>query len=133
MTAYHSKHGSPRQWTGFLQHDWDRRLMPVSTEEEAWIVRPDGARIARIDHFLLGKTGGRVEYAVIDGTASAELDSAFYPLPWEMLRHDESLNAFLLNIPEERLLTGPSYTADQGPDFSYLRCVRLHNHYGLSF
>lgn len=133
MNAYSFKRASSRSWTGFLQHDWDTRLMPVRAENDLWVVRPNGVRIARVDHFLLGKTGGRIEYVVLDGSNSAELDSAYYPVPWELLRHDESMGAFLLEMTEDLLKMGPSYPINEKPDLSYMRCVRLHNHYGLFF
>jgi len=133
MTAYSVKNRSSRVWTGFLRHDWDGRLTVVRPEAEQWVVNGYGSRIARIDHFLLGKVAGRIEYAVIDGTDSPVLTAAHYPVPWELLRHEETLGGFVMSDAEERLINAPSYPIDQEPDLSYMRCVCLHNHYGLFF
>jgi len=133
MNAFSAKPARSRTWTGFLQHDWDSRLMTVRPDIGTWVLRKNGARLGRIDHFLLGKVGGRIEYAVIDGSGSDMLKTALYPVPWEMLRMDEGHAGFMLEGPEDLLINGPSYPCGEDPDLSYMRCVRLHNHYGLFF
>jgi hypothetical protein len=54
-----------------------------------------------------------------------------FALPWDMLKYDTGRDAYLVDIPEERLKNAPSFDEGKEPawgDRDYDR--RVHEYYG---
>jgi len=69
----------------------------------------DRQKIGRIDNVMIDKLGGKVAYAVLSFGGFLGLGTEHYPLPWPMLKYDESLGGYLINLSSERFKNAPRY------------------------
>jgi hypothetical protein len=69
--------------------------------------RPDGGRVGVIERLMLDKVTGRVAYAVMSFGGFLGLGSAFYTLPWSVLRFAPEHDAYVVDITENQLRDAP--------------------------
>jgi sporulation protein YlmC with PRC-barrel domain len=51
----------------------------------------NGDSVGEVKKLVLGKTSGRVAYAVLSFGGFLGIGTDYYPVPWETLRYDENL------------------------------------------
>jgi len=69
----------------------------------------DGNKIDSIERVMLGKTDGRIAYAVLSFGDFLGIGNDHYPLPWNQLSYDTSLGGYRINLTEDRLEGAPKY------------------------
>lgn len=74
----------------------------------------DGDRIGSIQRIILEKRGGRVAYAVLSFGGFWGIGDDYYPLPWEKLTYDESLDGYRIDLTREQLPRAIAPTARTG-------------------
>lgn len=74
----------------------------------------DGERIGSIKRIILEKRGGRVAYAVLSFGGFLGIGDDYYPLPWEKLTYDESLDGYRIDLTREQIESAPRLTDDDG-------------------
>ncbi len=86
----------------------------VSSEdvEGTNVYDPSGKKIGEVDHLMIDKISGRVHYAVISFGGFLSLGESHYPLPWEALSYDKTLDGFRTSVTEEQLRDSPAYDDD---------------------
>src|SRR5689334_13555941 len=67
----------------------------------------DREKIGRIDTVMIDKLSGKVAYAVLSFGGFLGLGTEHYPLPWSMLKYDEDLGGYLVNVSSERFKNAP--------------------------
>jgi hypothetical protein len=87
----------------------------------------DNNKIGEIDHLIIDKMSGRVGYAVMSFGGFMGLGHSHYPIPWNALKFDTSLDGFRTNITEKQLKDAPEFSDDSWQDRSWE--VRTHKHY----
>lgn len=70
-----------------------------------------GKSIGSIHSVMLGKTDGRVAYAVLSFGGFLGIGTNYYPVPWNALKYDTALGGYVTGITREELETAPSYDA----------------------
>ncbi len=103
----------------------------ISSErvEGTSVRRTDGEKIGTIEHLMIDKQSGKVAYAVMTFGGFLGLGQDRYALPWHALRFNPRLDAYELNIPDDRLQDAPRLTGDNWGDRSWE--TRVHEHYGF--
>jgi hypothetical protein len=66
-----------------------------------------GNRIGEIDHLMIDKVSGRVNYAVMSFGGLLGLDHKHYPLPWAKIRYDKTVDGFRTDVNEQQLRDAP--------------------------
>lgn len=74
----------------------------------------DGERIGSIKRIILEKRGGRVAYAVLSFGGFLGIGDDYYPLPWEKLTYDESLDGYRIDLTREQIEGAPRLANDDG-------------------
>ncbi|MBA3042534.1 MAG: PRC-barrel domain-containing protein [Alphaproteobacteria bacterium] len=74
----------------------------------------DGERIGSIKRIILEKRGGRVAYAVLSFGGFLGIGDDYYPLPWEKLTYDESLDGYRIDLTREQIEGAPRLADDDG-------------------
>lgn len=74
----------------------------------------DGERIGSIKRIILEKRGGRVAYAVLSFGGFLGIGDDYYPLPWEKLTYDESLDGYRIDLTKEQIEGAPRLADDDG-------------------
>jgi hypothetical protein len=69
--------------------------------------RSNGDRIGTIERVMIEKRSGKVAYAVMTFGGFFGIGEEYRALPWSLLRYDEALDAYELNLTDEQLRGAP--------------------------
>jgi sporulation protein YlmC with PRC-barrel domain len=78
----------------------------------------DGKKIGQIERVMIDKKSGQVTYAVLSFGGFLGMGEDYYPVPWESLRYDTSLEGYQAGLTEERLRGAPKYRDESSWDWS---------------
>ena len=96
------------------------------------VYNPSGDRIGSIDRVMIDKMSGRVAYAVMSFGGFLGLGSDHYPIPWALLKYNERLGGYEVNITEDQLKRAPKFRSDEPWAYgSRDRESTLYSYYGL--
>ena len=90
-----------------------------------------GNHIGQVERLILEKRGGRVSYAVLSFGGFLGIGHDHYPLPWQKLDYDTSLEGFRVDITKEQVEGAPRYSRDEDFDWSPESGRRVHDYYGV--
>jgi hypothetical protein len=116
----------------------------VSTRETTYLIasdkvegttvrRSNGDKLGTIQRVMIDKHSGKVAYAVMTFGGFLSIGNEYRALPWSLLRYNERLNAYELNVTDDQLRNAPALAGgwDTGTiDRGWERNV--HDHYGAS-
>jgi len=90
----------------------------------------DGSKIGSIDRIMLGKTDGRVAYAVLSFGGFLGIGDDHYPLPWNQLTYDTGLGGYRVNLTEDQLKGAPKYSGESWDWEDRGRAREVSDYYG---
>ena len=73
----------------------------------------NGDRIGSIERVMIDKLSGKVAYAVMSFGGFLGLGSDYYPVPWSLLKYNEQLGGYEVNITESQLKSAPKFRKDE--------------------
>ncbi len=91
--------------------------------------RSDGEKIGTIEHLMIDKRSGHVAYAVMSFGGFLGLGEEHHALPWSALHYNQRLDAYELDIPDDRLKSASALTQESWADRRWE--TRLHANYGF--
>ncbi|MEP9353260.1 PRC-barrel domain-containing protein [Xanthobacter sp. KR7-65] len=94
---------------------------------------PNDNKIGNVERLILEKMSGQVSYAVLSFGGFLGLGEDYYPVPWQMLTYDESVEGFRVNLTKEQMDNAPKYGAGEDYDWSAINDRRISEHYGVPF
>jgi sporulation protein YlmC with PRC-barrel domain len=115
-----------------IEIDETDRLIASNKVEGTTVYDEDGEKLGSIYNFMVDKTSGQVEYAVLQFGGLFGLGSDYYPLPWEKLTYDTDQGGYVVDIDKETLEGAPHYGADE-PRFDRAYGEQVYGHYGLTY
>ncbi len=87
-------------------------LLIASDKVEGTAVRNlSGDKIGTIERVMIDKRAGKVAYAVMSFGGFIGIGQDYVALPWHMLRYNENLDAYEMNITENQLRGAPAVGA----------------------
>jgi hypothetical protein len=90
-----------------------------------------GDSLGNIEEIMIDKISGQVGYAVLKYGSFLGMGGKLFALPWDQLKYDTSRDAYLVDIPEERLKDAPSYDEGTEPNWGDPQYAKnLHDYYG---
>lgn len=116
-----------------LARDESTNLISSSKVEGTAVYATDGEKIGHIDHLMIGKRSGQVEYAVMSFGGFLGVGERYHPLPWDALEYDTDRGGYVVNIDKNRLQDAPSYEEDQRPLFDRQYGESVYNYYGFIY
>ncbi len=110
----------------------------LATEETSQLIASDKVEgtavydrneehIGSIHNFMVGKTSGQVEYAVLQFGGVFGLGSDYYPIPWKKLRNNTAKGGYVVDSDRSALETGPRFA--DGGRFDESLGERARSHY----
>ena len=90
-----------------------------------------GEHIGQVEKLVLGKRNGQVSYAVLSFGGFLGIGEDYYPLPWEKLSYDETLDGFRIDISKEQVQGAPKYRRNEAYDWSSENGRSINDYYGL--
>ena len=89
--------------------------------------------LGTIRDVVLDKYDGVVRYAVLEFGGFLGLGSKLFALPWELLRYDEQVDAYVIDIDRQVLQNAPGFDSEHWPDMGAASYDSgLRRHYGLA-
>lgn len=91
---------------------------------------PDRNRIGSVKELIIEKVSGQVRYAITSFGGFLGMGRDYYPLPWNTLHYDTSLDGCVTNVTEDQLKAAPEEPAGgvwEDRDWE----TRVHRHYGV--
>jgi len=92
-----------------------------------------GDKLGSIDDLMIDKRSGQVRYAVLEFGGFLGIGTDRYPLPWNMLKYDTSLEGYVVPIDKSRLEDAPRYPEDRRPDYDDDYGRRVNDYYGVPY
>jgi sporulation protein YlmC with PRC-barrel domain len=108
-------------------------LIASNKVEGTSVYNPSGEKLGSIYNFMVDKTSGQVEYAVLQFGGILGLGSDYYPLPWDVLTYDEEQGGYVVELSKEVLEKAPHYPAKTPPQFTTRYGGEIYGAYGLPY
>jgi len=90
-----------------------------------------GEKLGSIDDLMIDKASGKVRYAVLEFGGFLGVGSDRYPLPWDVLKYDTSMEGYVVPIDKSTLEGAPRYPADDVPTYTPDYSRRVNDYYGV--
>ena len=101
-----------------VARDETTTLISSDTVEGTAVYGNDGDKIGRIENVMIEKRSGQVAYAVLSFGGFLGIGTDHYPLPWSMLRYDDGLGGYLVDLTREQIESAPRYREDESSDWA---------------
>ena len=98
------------------QTDETDRLISSDKVEGTSVYNRNGENIGTINHLMIDKVSGQVEYAVMSTGGFLGIGESYHPLPWRILSYDTALGGYVVDLDRHRLEGAPTYTPAEEPD-----------------
>jgi sporulation protein YlmC with PRC-barrel domain len=105
----------------------------ISSErvEGTTVYNQSGDKLGSIDELMIDKHSGQVRYAVLEFGGFLGMGTDRYPLPWNMLKYDTSLDGYVVPVDKAQLEKAPRYSPDERPDYTRDYGTGIDRYYGL--
>ncbi|MGJ7510995.1 PRC-barrel domain-containing protein [Variovorax sp. GT1P44] len=92
-----------------------------------------GDKLGSIDDLMIDKMSGQVRYAVLEFGGFLGMGTDRYPLPWNMLKYDTSMDGYVVPIDKNMLEGAPRYAQEEVPDYNADYNRRVNDYYGVTW
>lgn len=116
-----------------LERDETNNLISSDKVEGTPVYAPDGERVGHIDHLMIGKRSGRVEYAVMSFGGFLGIGESYHPLPWDALEYDTGQEGYVVAIDKDRLRDAPYYGQGAAPAYDRDYGQSIYSYYGIMY
>jgi len=94
--------------------------------------RPNAEKIGTIHRLMIDKESGKVAYAVLNFGGFLGIGERRFPVPWERLTYNKTLEAYELDISKEELEQAPSFAANTDFDWGdRTQEAMIYNYYNM--
>ena len=107
----------------------------ISSErvEGTTVYNQSGDKLGSIDDLMIDKMSGQVRYAVLEFGGFLGIGTDRYPLPWNMLKYDMSMDGYVVPLDKNVLEGAPRYAQEQVPDYTTDYSRRVNDYYGVTW
>jgi sporulation protein YlmC with PRC-barrel domain len=100
------------------QADETDRLISSEKVDGTTVYNRNGDRLGTVDHLMIDKFTGQVEYAVMSFGGFLGMGESYNPVPWRSLTYDVNLGGYVIDTDRSRLESAPRYTTSDQPNWS---------------
>jgi sporulation protein YlmC with PRC-barrel domain len=100
------------------QADETDRLISSEKVDGTAVYNRNGDRLGTVDHLMIDKFTGQVEYAVMSFGGFLGMGESYNPVPWRSLTYDVNLGGYVIDTDRGRLESAPRYTTSDQPNWS---------------
>lgn len=113
--------------------DPGHELIASDRVEGTKVFRPNGERIGRIDHFMVDKRSGQVEYAVMSFGGFLGLGEELRPLPWGALEYNSELEGYVVAAEDDTFRNSPFIEGASAPEWDSSYAKVLYGYWGVPY
>lgn len=92
-----------------------------------------GDKLGSIDDLMIDKRSGQVRFAVLEFGGFLGMGTDRYPLPWNLLKYDTSLEGYVVPFDKSKLESAPKYADETRPEYDDDYGRRVHRYYGVDY
>jgi sporulation protein YlmC with PRC-barrel domain len=92
-----------------------------------------GEKLGSIDDLMIDKRSGQVRYAVLEFGGFLGMGTERYPLPWNVLKYDTSLDGYVVPLDKAKLEGAPRYADERPPEYDEEYGRNVHRYYGVDY
>ena len=100
------------------QTDETDRLISSDKVDGTTVYNRNGENLGTIDHLMIDKFTGQVEYAVMSTGGFLGIGENYRPVPWDSLDYDVNLGGYIMDADRGRLEKAPRFAANAQPNWS---------------
>ena len=93
---------------------------------------PDRQKIGYIERVMIGKTSGKVSYAVLSFGGFLGMGEEHYPIPWARLTYNAKLGGYEVNLSDDQLKNAPHYATGEEWKWDQARGRDIYDYYGVA-
>lgn len=116
-----------------LERDETSNLISSRRVEGTAVYDTKGEKLGTVDHMMIGKRSGRVEYAVMSFGGFLGMGEQYHPLPWDVLNYDTEKDGYVVDIDKEKLEKGPTFERDNQPEWDRNYGETVYTYYGVIY
>jgi len=106
------------------------KLISSNSVQGTEVYGATGEHVGEIDHLMIERVSGRVAYAVMSFGGFLGMGKDFYPIPWNALKYDTTLDGYRTSVTREQVEGAPTYRGGETFDWSDNDWhKRVHDHY----
>jgi hypothetical protein len=113
--------------------DPDHNLIASDRVEGTKVYRPNGKRIGRIEHFMVDKVSGQVEYAVMSFGGFLGLGEELRPVPWGALEYDSDREGYVVAAEDDTFRNSPFIEGGTAPEWDSAYAKQLYGYWGVPY
>lgn len=108
------------------------RLIASDRVEGTDVYNPKDEKLGTVQNFMVNKSTGQAEYAVMEFGGLFGIGSDHYPIPWNMLKYDEDREGYVVNLNKSQIEGAPTYRP-KGTSFDQAYSKKIYGHYGMAY
>lgn len=108
-------------------------LIASDKVEDTPVYRPDGEKIGRISHFMVGKRSGKVEYALLSFGGFLGMGKELRPVPWDALDYNIDLGGYVVSAEEDTLKNSPYIQKGHEPAWDKAYGMHIYGYWGVPY
>ena len=116
-----------------IARDEGHDLIASDRVEGTEVFRPDGEKIGKIHHFMVGKLSGQVEYAVLSFGGFLGMGKELRPVPWDALDYDTDMGGYIVSAKEDTLRNSPYIERGREPAWDRAYGTEVFAYWGLTY
>ena len=117
-----------------VEHDETSNLISSEKVEGTAVYATDGEKIGHIDHVMIGKRNGQVEYAVMSFGGFLGIGESYHPIPWDALDYNTDQGGYVVNIDKSKLSDAPHYSSSgEPPVYDRIYGSNVYGYYGVMY
>ena len=101
-----------------LETDETNRLISSAKVHGTECYNRNGDHLGTVDHMMLDKISGQVEYVVMSFGGFLGIGESYHPLPWRSLSYDTRMGGYVVDADRARLEQAPRYMSSNLPDWN---------------
>jgi sporulation protein YlmC with PRC-barrel domain len=100
------------------QTDETDRLISSDKVDGTAVYNRTGDRLGTVDHLMIDKFTGQVEYAVMSSGGFLGIGESYNPVPWKSLTYDVNQGGYVMDADRARLEQSPRFQSGAQPNWS---------------
>jgi hypothetical protein len=94
----------------------------------------DRQEIGSIERVMIDKVSGKVSYAVLSFGGFLGIGDDHYPLPWQSLKYDTTLEGYVTSVARAKIEGAPKYSNDDNWNWADANRTRsVNEYYGVPY
>ena len=116
--------------TGGTTQGTSPKLISSNKVQGTEVYGPNGEHVGEISYLMIERVSGQVAYAVMSFGGFLGMGKDFYPIPWNSLKYDTTLDGYRTDVTREQVEGAPAQAAGQTFDWNDQEWQdRVHDHY----